>query len=145
MRKIINGKRYNTDTAKRLGNWESDLDPQDFRHEEESLYRTKSGQYFLYCFGGPSSRYGERTGPNSWSSGEKIQPFSVSDARNWAKEHLDGFEYEAIFGEVSEDAEDIQATVRIPAILAEKLTARQDADHCSRNDLILAALREYLK
>ena len=46
---------------------------------------------------------------------------------------------------LSEDVNDIQATVYIPAALAAKLYAKLDEENCSRNELILKALREYLK
>ncbi|MFQ8645495.1 ribbon-helix-helix protein, CopG family [Faecalibacterium prausnitzii] len=39
----------------------------------------------------------------------------------------------------------MQATVYIPDPLAEKMAARIDAEQCNRNELILQALREYLK
>ena len=52
---------------------------------------------------------------------------------------------DAIFGTGSEDAKDVQATVYIPGPLAEKMAARIDAEQCNRNELILQALREYLK
>ena len=51
MRKIINGSRYDTDTAKKMGHWESDQDHTSFYHCEETLYRTKAGKWFIYGMG----------------------------------------------------------------------------------------------
>lgn len=144
MKKVINGSRYNTDTAKKLANWESDQDYNGLYHEEEALCRTKAGNLFLWCSGGAASRYGKKVESNRWTSGEMIQPVSEEDARKWAEEKLDGASYDAIFGEVGDNAKDLQATVRIPAVLAEKLMARMDEENCNRNDLILKALRQYL-
>lgn len=39
----------------------------------------------------------------------------------------------------------MQATVYIPDVLARKLAARMGVEHCSRNEIILRALQEYLK
>ncbi len=144
MYKVINKKRYNTETAKKLGYWESDQDYRGLYHEEETLYRSKAGNYFLHCYGGAGSKYSQKIGMNEWASGETIIPIDEETARKWAEEHLDGSEYEMIFG-IPETGEAVQATVRIPAVMAEKLEKRMDEEKSSRNDLILAALREYLK
>lgn len=144
MYKIINNKRYNTETAKKLGCWESDQDYRGLYHEEETLYRNKAGNYFLYCYGGAGSKYNQKIGMNEWASGETILPIDEETARKWAEDHLDGSEYEMIFGKL-ETYETVQATVRIPAAMAEKLEKRMEEEHSTRNDLILAALREYLK
>ena len=101
MKKIINGKRYDTDTAKKLASdWYSNRT--DFHYWEETLYRKNTGEYFLHGEGGPASKYAQNIEQNSWSGGEKIIPLSVENARKWAEDHLDGDEYEKIFGVVEE-------------------------------------------
>lgn len=144
MQRVIDGKRYNTETAKRLGIWASDQDYQGLHHEEETLYLTKTGNYFLHGCGGAASRYNKKTGSNGWVGGEQIVPISEEYARKWAQDHLTGNEYDMIFGEV-ENPEDVRVSVQIPAEIAAKMNDRMDADGCTRNSLILAALREYLK
>ena len=72
-------------------------------------------------------------------------PLSEEVARSWVLEHLGEEQCDAIFGTGSEDVKDVQATVYIPGRLAEKMAARIDAEQCSRNELILRALQEYLK
>ena len=74
MYKVINNRRYNTETAKKLGYWESDQDYRGLYHEEEVLYRNKAGNYFLYGYGGAGSKYSQQIGVNEWSSGESILP-----------------------------------------------------------------------
>lgn len=144
MKKIINHVRYNTDTAKKLGSWQIDTES-DLDRCEEALYRTKSGKFFIHGTGGPRTRYASPRGDGGWCSGEAIVPIGEDAARQWAEKKLPADEYEMVFGEVSEDVNDIQATVYIPAALAAKLYARLDEENCSRNELILKALREYLK
>ena len=144
MKKVIDGKRYDTATAKCLGRWESDQDYQGLYHEEEELYLTKAGNYFLYCCGGSASRYNKKVEANRWASGEQIHPISEERAQNWAKDRLDESEYELLFG-IPEDIGTMQATIRIPAKLAERLIERMDAERLNRNELIIKALREYLK
>ena len=60
MRKIINGSRYDTDTAKKMGHWESDQDYTSFYHCEETLYRTKAGKWFIYGMGNAATVYAVR-------------------------------------------------------------------------------------
>lgn len=111
---------------------------------KETLYRTKAGKYFLHGIGNAASAYAVRKA-DGWSApGEKILPLSEQDARQWAEQHLDAAAMELAFGPSSGSA-DTQATVYIPDVLARKLAARMTAEHCSRNELILRALQEYLK
>lgn len=103
MKKIINGKVYNTDTAECVGEWDNGCYGNDFNYCEESLYRKKTGEFFLYGSGGALSKYAESRGTNSWGSGSTIKPLKLKEAQEWAEERLDADDYEKIFGEVSED------------------------------------------
>ncbi len=101
MKKIINGRRYDTETATEVGHdWNGRCT--DFYHWRETLYQKKTGEFFLLGEGGPLSKYGEACGSNTLSDGCKIIPLSYQEATAWAEEHLTGDEYEAIFGEVEE-------------------------------------------
>lgn len=124
MKKIINGKVYDTDTAKGVGEWSDGQSWRDFSHVEETLYRKKTGEFFLHGFGGPATRYAQATGSNSWTGGERIMPLTFQEARKWAEEHLDADEYEAIFGEVVEDESRVTVTYSISAATAETIRRR---------------------
>lgn len=102
MKKIISGAKYDTETAKEIGSWYNTADQHNFNYVEETLYRTKSGRYFLHGEGGASSRYASHDPDGHSSSGEKIIPLSRENAQEWAEEHMDGDEYEAVFGEIPE-------------------------------------------
>ena len=101
MKKIINGKRYDTDTATLIGSARYSS-PGDFEHWMEELYRKKTGEFFLYGKGGPMSRYSRSTGQNEWSGGEEIRPLSLKEAQEWAEKYLDADEYEEVFGRIEE-------------------------------------------
>ena len=103
MEKIINGKSYNTETAIKCGSWANSNNFRDFDYVEETLYRKKTGEFFLHGEGGADSKYARVLQQNQWGSGEEIMPLSYKEAQKWAEEKLDGDEYEEIFGEVSED------------------------------------------
>ena len=100
MRKIIDGKAYDTNTAKLIGKWwngDGGLDDCS-----EHLYQTRKGAFFLYGSGGPRSIYGKPDGYNSYCSGSSIIPYTVEEAKNWAEEHLSASKYEEAFGAVPE-------------------------------------------
>lgn len=100
MKQIIHGKKYDTETATMLGEtWEGV--PSDFRYYREELYRKKNGEFFLYGTGGAMSAYSQSTG-DSVMGGERIIPYTESDAKEWAEKNLTVEEYENVFGEVEE-------------------------------------------
>lgn len=101
MKKIINGKMYNTETAKLVGEWDNGRYG-DFGHCAESLYQKKTGEFFLYGEGGPMTKYSVYCGSNSCRGGEMITPLTDKAAKAWSENHITADEYEAIFGEVDE-------------------------------------------
>nr|DAF27431.1 MAG TPA: antitoxin [Caudoviricetes sp.] len=101
MKKIIDNKKYNTDTAKELGSVR--INEGDGLYEvEETLYQKRNREFFLYGWGGAATKYSERVGSNNWCSGARIMPLSYDEAREWAERNLSTDEYESIFGVVSE-------------------------------------------
>lgn len=114
MKKIISGKVYDTDTAQKLGSW-SNMSDRSFERIDETLYRKRTGEFFLHGEGGPMSRYAVQIGQNNWSSGERITPLSWDDARAWVESHLNPEDYERIFGPVSEDGSRVAVNLSISA------------------------------
>ena len=103
MKKIINGKLYDTETAKFLANYDNGKGYSNFGWVTECLYRKKTGEFFLHGQGGAASKYAKSVGLNSWEEGERIMPLSYDEARKWAEDSLDADEYMDIFGAPEED------------------------------------------
>ena len=76
MKKIINKKTYNTETATMEGHFCFGVFGQTDGFEEK-LFKTKKGDWFLYGFGGCDSKYTKET----------LLPLSDEEAKNWIKEH----------------------------------------------------------
>lgn len=121
MKKYINGRKYDTETAQAVGSWSNNRSYGDFSRCEETLYRKKTGEFFLYGEGGPMSRYAKSAGDNSWSGGEEIHPLTFDEAREWAEEQLDGDEYEKIFGEIGDDDTDVLISAVVKASSRDRL------------------------
>lgn len=103
MVKFIKGKKYSTETATKLADWDNSYAVNDHKYLSETLYQKRTGEYFLHGEGGGLTRYATSVG-NAYTSGERIIPITEEEAHSWAEEHLDGEDYEKIFG--SEEPED---------------------------------------
>ena len=114
MKKIINGKVYDTATAQCVGEWSNPYNRRDFNWVEETLYRKRTGEFFIYGEGGPRSQYAKEIGTRQWSSGERIMPLTWDEAREWAEEKLAADEYEQAFGEVADDDSKAYLNAYIP-------------------------------
>lgn len=109
MRKIINGKRFDTEKAIKIGSYDNigrGADSwSDFKAWEATLYRTpRSGQYFLSGSGGPMTRFSQSAGQNSWTGGEELIPLTKESALEWAEQFLAPEVVEQEFGDLIEDA-----------------------------------------
>ena len=102
MKKVIDGKIYNTETAEQLGSYWNGKSEGDFQYVYEFLYRTKKGRFFLAGEGGAMSHYCRRCGDNTWCEGKGIIPLEDNEAREWAESHWSTEDYIAIFGEPEE-------------------------------------------
>lgn len=121
MKKIINGRKYDTETAAVIGSDSYNGSASDFGYWSETLHRKRTGEYFLHGEGGPRSRYARSMDGGGWGWGEEIVPMTVKKAQEWAERHMDTDDYEAAFGPVSEDAADVMISAKIPAAVDAKL------------------------
>lgn len=96
MKKVIEGKVYNTETATKIAN-DSYGRGNDFSAWTETLCKTKKGIYFLYGKGGPMSHYSVQLGNNNICGGSRLIPMSKEEAYTWMEEH--GIDADIILGE----------------------------------------------
>ena len=85
MIKVIDGLRYNTETAEEIGSWSNGYYSSDFHHYNETIYRTKNGNYFIYGEGGALSKWSESFG-NSRGGSSGIVALSIKEALEWFEE-----------------------------------------------------------
>ncbi len=144
MIKIINGKRYDTNTATLMGS-DSYGYARDFNHWTEELYRKNSGEYFLYGEGGPMTKYASSGSNNSWGDGEKIIPLTPDAARAWAEEHLSGEKYEAIFGAVEDDNSKMIWSISVSPAIVETVKRFAGEKNMKLSEVVETALTDYFK
>ena len=102
MRKIINGKAYDTDTAERIVNWDNGYYTNDFHYCSETLYRKRTGEFFIHGGGGALSSWSESVGQNTWQGGTGIRPLTLAEAKEWVEARAND-QYEEVFGPVEEE------------------------------------------
>ena len=140
MKKIINGKLYDTDTARSCGSWSNTADVRDFHRISEELFRKKTGEFFLYGEGGPMTQYARAVEQNSWTGGERIMPLAYAEAQKWVEEHLTADRYAELFG-MPDEGEDRQVlNIRLTAPLMAKLRVRAAQDGASITATVEALL-----
>ncbi len=108
MKKYINGRKYDTATAKKVGDWDNGFRPGDFDYFRERLFRKKTGEFFLWTC-------------TTFDGSDEIRPLSFDDARQWAEEKLSGDEYEQIFGEIGDDDTDVLISAVVKASSRDRL------------------------
>lgn len=101
MKRIINGKKYDTETATKVASWStSGYSRSDFRFAQEELYRKRTGEFFLHGEGHAMTQWAKSFGSaRGW--GEDIVPYTEEQAKLWVEEKANQ-EYETLFGEVEE-------------------------------------------
>lgn len=136
MKQIIEGRRYDTETAKEIGCTSSNVGPRDFHWWRETLYLKRTGEFFLHGEGGPASRYSKAVGMNEWTGGARIMPMKLDEARKWAEENLSVEEYEGTFGEVEETGEKKVATFSLNLSTIDKITQLAGFWGCSKSEVV---------
>lgn len=103
MKKVIEGKRYDTETADEIG-LHSYLNSGDFHCWYETLYRTQKGTWFIVGGGGALSRYGASGGGSGWGTNNNFRVLTRKEAMEWLEEYGKTKAIEKYFGKEIEDA-----------------------------------------
>lgn len=144
MKKIIGGRRYDTATAKLVGEYEAGYIG-DFDWLSEQLYQKATGEFFLAGKGGARTRWSTRT-IDGYASGDGILPLTLGEAREWAEEHLPVDEVEKLFQIPlkKESGKKIQSFSLSPAAIA-GLKRLAQTYRTSRSDIIEQLVSKALK
>lgn len=136
MKRIINQKRYNTEKAEKVGEYWNGLSKSDFGHITETLYRKRTGEFFLHGQGGANTKYAKAVGTNCWQGDERLMPLEFDTARKWAEKHLDADQYEEIFGAVTEDDSRKVVTLSLTMTAIEKLKKATSKLGMTQSDIV---------
>lgn len=143
MNKVINGKRYDTETAQFIGEWNNGHRYGEFQYECEELYKKKTGEFFLYGSGGAMSSYAVPCGNNNWTGSSKITPIDIGEAKKWVEKNLDADDYEKYFQ--LEEEGNIAFSLLFPESLYNKLKDKSEKTGKTMKDIIVEALESKLE
>jgi hypothetical protein len=96
MKRIINHKLYNTETATEIARWDNELPANNINAIKETLFRTAKGAYFLQYWGGAVTDYAESYGVTS-SGNSGIKALDGPEAYQWLEKHNFAAEIEHCF------------------------------------------------
>mgnify|MGYP000963290162 CR=1 FL=1 len=84
MKRVIDGKIYDTATATCIGETEFGTSG-DHKYCHEALFKTSRGRYFLEYHGGPLSRYAVDRGPHLVSGSSGLRLLDNDEALGWCE------------------------------------------------------------
>jgi hypothetical protein len=87
MRRVIDKRVYDTDTAELVHCWDNNLGDSDINQCEETLYRTPNGRWFVWGRGGANTRWNEQIETNHWAAGEGLRALGPDEALLWLEDH----------------------------------------------------------
>ena len=128
MKKIIKGRQLNTATAKMVGTVMID----ENKDIVETLYRTKSGIYFIH-------NVYKKSSTGKLEVGEDLNIVSLKEAKEWARKLLTKAEYEEYFGENISD-ETITVTVNITSKAFQTLKREKELTGDTYGEIISYAI-----
>lgn len=83
MKKIIDGKEYNTEIATKIAAYTAPYDRDDRLYYYEELYMISPSNYFLYGEGSACTRYAKKNQNGTKSFGKNIIPIDGDTVSDW--------------------------------------------------------------
>jgi hypothetical protein len=103
MKRVIDNKKYDTETATLAGEHWNGRDSADLDSVLERLYVTKNQAWFLHGKGGANTEYATHSGDGRWN-GETIIPMTAEGALEWLHRHNEVDALENHFADRIKDA-----------------------------------------
>lgn len=123
-------KKYDIVTSERIGSYTTGKGESWL---EETLYRKRSGEYYLKGSGGDDTR---------WRGTDGVQPLCRAWAESWVFERLGREEYDRIFARPAEPKKKQRITLELPADTYARLTELSESAGVSKTRVIEKLLQE---
>ena len=115
MKKVIDGKLYDTETAELIYEFDNGCYLYDFMGRTETLYKTGEGEFFLQGECGPSIRYGQSVWTDEWVDGENIRLLTAEEATQWREKCSEAEETLKLILQESPSLESLSMSNRTPS------------------------------
>lgn len=124
MKKIINGKVYNTEKAKLIAEAHHDnIKDADGKSLKQWMYQKKTGEYFIYAIGAAIEL--QNIFQHGYKPNAGIYPLTYDQAQKWAERELSADQWESIFGDPEDD--DTQVAVNLSVTAKQANALKQSA------------------
>ena len=146
MFKVINGRRYNTDSATEMARVE-EYDRTDRRWYCDTLYRKMNGEFFLFGMGDSESKYSKTISDGIKVGGFNFIPMTFYEARDWSKDNLGSEKFKEIFGlfESDKGLDKRTVTYRLSLNTLDKIARLADESRLTKSEIIEKAIDFYFK
>ena len=126
MKKVINGKVYDTGKAKLIAEAHHPdcIEYATGKGLQQYLYQKKNGEFFLHA-DGAAIELQNVLQSGEYRPGKSIYPMTYEQAQRWAERELSADQWENIFGDPEDD--DTQVSVNLSMTAKEANTLKRDA------------------
>jgi hypothetical protein len=131
----LDRKSYDTGTAHRVGApyVQGNRTKGDPHRSCETLYRKRTGEYFLHVMGGSAT---------DMNGGEAIIPLDPNAARDWARRHVANDVYEAEFVRGGDDTP-VALSIQVSKVAYDRIKDAATADGSTMREVV-ERLTDYL-
>jgi hypothetical protein len=143
MKRIIEGKLYNTETAAKLCELACDFSKGNFRWHDTALYQTRGGAFFLAGEGHAMSMWATRF-DNMHGPGDGIRPVSAEEACHFLEQGNKIDILGRIFGPAPEAGASLPYALPLPSALRPLLEKAAESEGRSLDAIICGAIELYL-
>ena len=151
MKRTLQGRQYDTAKARALAQWNEGYAVGSRCYCEETLYRTRSGLYFLHGVGGPESRHADSGRGRPTTSGESVTPLAIGAAAEWVRAHPARLNYDSMaVRRLLEPDHPVTAVkpepllIMVPAPMKDLIRAEASRRQVSVTTIVLEAVGKYL-
>lgn len=143
MRKVIKGKRYDTNDAVPVGTYRFGA---GLSRLSETLYRKQTPrEYFIHGEGDRASRYAVDNNDGTFTEGGRIIPLTYEQAIAWADEFLSKKDYNAEFRATKKEGQPRErVNYKIDPEIRQALERRASMLKISMSDVVNEALDYYM-
>lgn len=128
---VYAGKKYNTETAEKIGSHIADgARTCSLQHLLYTLYKKRTGEFFLVMSDDPDL---------DKASLKQCRPIGRPEAACWARKNLLDTDFYDCFLAPFEQTEPVRITIQLPAVLAAKV--REEAGDC---DISVSKMVEHI-
>lgn len=143
------GKRYDTKAADKIGSFDNNLSENDSKYYKETLYRKKTGEFFLHREGGAESP-AAMAKKLFLEAGQELIILTPTEAEQWGKLHLPHDTLEYIFSDkINEKYKDINESFKAYITISlldeniEFLKKEKKSNHIPYKDTVRFLLDSY--